>query len=384
MAKPSRGQAPSDERMTEKDWRDRGTRMLQTTSGIGVACLTGYAMIYIVDPGQSDFMTNMKRVAATAAITLANMGTMRLCVTKGAELAAAGSEIAKAAVLASVGVLVPLNATIGYLGLAAPQVPVLEARETCAEIRNQAAAFDQTAVGQGLVIRTIDGQEVLFARRYKEESEKGRGTGKPSAAKRPEPIAYLWADAQSAAAEARGQFAKGDVDRVAKVKQIQQIAEECEKTVRDPKRWSKNGASFVIGAYDRASILTRELAATTPVNVVQGLADTYRSIGKSLIGNTDATEVRSVLAAQAARLEKEIAAMPRAPDPMPALPATSVISAAFDAERLKALWPLALLATTIELGGPLAILMAYVIYRRRFEDRRRRDEDDTDGGKDGA
>lgn len=365
----------------EPDSRDRILGIVQMGTGFLQAMLVYFATIHIVDPGQSGFAVELKRLVAAFALAFANMATMRVCLTKGARLAAQGSEIAKAAIIVSVAVLVPLNAAIGYLGLAATEVPKLVSLETCAEIRLQAAGFDQAAVAQGQLIRTIDTQRTQITVRKKQERAGTRGTGKKSEEKRPEPVAQLWAEAERVAGEVSDQFAKGAVDRTAKMRDLRDIADLCEKTIREPKRWSKGGAAAVVGLHDRATGVTRELASISPVSSAQGLAESYRGIGKDAnADNTAVADFRRTLGTFATLLEKEIAALPRAPDPMAALPATSLISAAFEGERLKSLWPLALMSLTIELGGPLAILLAYTLHRRRFEDRDRGDDNDTTGG----
>lgn len=354
--------------------------VLNAVTWFAVGGLTLVAAPELVQAGEGGFLVNLKRLLLAGGVMIGGLGITRLCLLRGAPLAAQGSTLALAASIGAYAVLSPLTVSIGYMGFAAPEVPKIEARERCAVIREQAGTFDQVAVGQVRFGRQLEGPENDLRTRSRQEAQDGRGTGKKSAQNRPQPITHLYGDGERVLAKAREQFQRAESERTQKISQLQQIAEDCERTIALNRLWAKNGAGAVAAHYDRAAGLTREIGQAVPVEVAKGIAPELRGLGASIVAEDRQAvdDARSVLRQHADRLEKAVIELPRSPEPMPPLAPSSLISAAFEPAKLQALWPYLLLAMLIEGGSPLSWVFAYVLARSRVEETEPENPEDGD------
>lgn len=363
---------------TPKKKNGRSVRVLQAATYIGIGGMMLLGAGDIIQPGETGLIVTLKRTLAAVLLSGGSYLATKLAIEKGAPAAADGSGLGIAASVATYCIVCPLCVGVSYVSMASKDVIRIDAREKCGIIREYAATVDGAAVVQAQLGRLAEGIQADMTTRSLEEAKIGRTTTRPSKKDLPQPVANAFMDGARAAATAAEEFQKADPVRSQKLRDLAAIADRCEQQIANSKKWSKGGIADVIASYDQASTLARELAIVTPVVSARTLADSLRKINLSAITDFKAAdEVRTTARLHAERLERELAALPRMPEPMPPATPVPVIAAAFDQSKLQSLYPLLMISILCEMGSPLAWIFAYLSAGRRSDD-----DDDQDGDSD--
>jgi len=377
MPRPPKTQiSPYETRRKRRDRTLSFVQMMVWTLTGGLVLLASFELI---EPDAGGFAANLKRVLATLAITFGGYSVSRLAIVRGAPLAAQGSVLAGAASALTFAVLTPTIVVLSFLALSAPEVRKTDALEKCQLIRQAASQLDEVVLARTALEKSIKAIGVDLQARAHGEATRGRESGKKSVPGRPQPVTTLYEDARRYAGLAEDQLARGGAERIAAVRDLASVADDCERLISDPKKWRKEGSAAVGAIYDRAGGRLRELAQAAPLSGVRSLSDQLRTLASSDTIDKGAIEdARRVVRGHSDRLDRELANLPRMPDALPPMAASPVLVAAFEPSKFAGTWHNLLIALLVEGGSPLLWMYAFVHAQRQNRD----DDLDDDGDDD--